>query len=252
VPRKRRVLLLIPAIDIRGGRAVRLVQGDYDRETVFDADPVAAARRWVDGGADALHVVDLDGAKSGAPHNVDALRRICAAVDVPVQFGGGLRTAGSIAAAFEASAKRVVLGTAAITDPALLEAAVAERPGAIVASVDARAGRVAVEAWSREAEIGPAELLRDLASRGVVRFLFTPVEVDGTLEGPALEALQPVARAAEAVNAKLLYSGGVGEVQHLRELAALGLPALEGVVVGRALYEGRFAIPAAKVALEGR
>jgi phosphoribosylformimino-5-aminoimidazole carboxamide ribotide isomerase len=240
---------LIPAVDIRGGRAVRLVQGDYERETAFDTDPADAARRWASGGAEVLHVIDLDGAKAGEPQNVDALRRICAAVDVPVQFGGGLRTAESIAMAFEAGAERAVLGTVAITDPALLETAVAERPGAIVASVDARAGRVAVEAWSREAEIGPAELLRDLVPRGVSRFLYTPVEVDGTLEGPSLDALRPVAEAAADAGAGLLYSGGVGELQHLRQLAALALPALEGVVVGRALYDGRFTLAEGQAAL---
>jgi phosphoribosylformimino-5-aminoimidazole carboxamide ribotide isomerase len=245
-------LLLYPAIDIRDGRAVRLIQGDYSRESVFDDDPVEAARRWVDGGAEALHVVDLDGARDGAPANLGQLARICEITDVPVQFGGGLRTPESISAALDAGAVRAVVGTAAIADPALIEAVAADRPGALVASVDARAGRVAVEGWVRETEVGPVELVAELATRGVNRFLYTPVEVDGTLSGPAIEALQPVAQAAETANAKLLYSGGVGELDHLRRLAGLRLSALEGVVVGRALYEGRFTVADAQTALEGR
>lgn len=245
-------MLLYPAIDIRDGRAVRLVQGDYARETAFDDDPANAARRWAEEGALALHVVDLDGAREGEPANLEHLRRICDAVEVPVQFGGGLRTAEAIAAALDAGATRVVVGTAAIADPALVEAMAAEHPGGLAISVDARAGKVAVEGWLRETEIGPAELISELAERGADRFLYTPVEVDGTLAGPSLEALRPVAEAAEGARAKLLYSGGVGEIEHLRQLAALRLPALEGVVVGRALYEDRFSIAEAQTALEGR
>jgi phosphoribosylformimino-5-aminoimidazole carboxamide ribotide isomerase len=244
-------VLLYPAIDIRGGRAVRLVQGDYERETPFDDDPADAARRWAAEGARALHVVDLDGARAGSPANLGDLRRICAAVDATVQFGGGLRSAEGIEAAIEAGAARLVVGTAAIFDPALVEAAAAERPGAIIVSVDARAGKVAVEAWERETEITPAELVAELAGRGIDRFLYTPVEVDGTLSGPSLEALRPVASAAERAGAKLIYSGGIGELDHLRELVALELPALDGVVVGRALYEGRFSVAEAEAALEG-
>ena len=235
-------MILVPAVDIRGGRAVRLVQGDYERETTFDADPVDAARRWAADGAELLHVVDLDGARTGEPANLEAVGRICDAVEVPVQLGGGLRTAESIAAAFDAGAARVVLGTVAIADPALLATAAAERPGAIVASVDARAGRVAVEAWRQEAEIGPAELVADLAPRGVSRFLYTPVEVDGTLAGPDVDALAPVAGAVAEAGAALLYSGGVGDLEDLRRVAGAGLDSVEGVVVGRALYEGRFTV----------
>jgi phosphoribosylformimino-5-aminoimidazole carboxamide ribotide isomerase len=245
-------VLLYPAIDIRDGRAVRLVQGDYARETAFDADPATAARRWADEGAQALHVVDLDGAREGEPANLEHLRRICDAVEAPVQFGGGLRTAEAIADALDAGAAKVVLGTAAIADPALVEAVAADRPGSVVVSVDARAGKVAVEGWLRETEIGPAALIGELAERGADRFLYTPVEVDGTLGGPSFEALRLVAEAAQTAGAKLLYSGGVGELDHLRELAALQLPALEGVIVGRALYEGRFSIAEAQTALEGR
>ena len=235
-------MILYPAIDIRGGQAVRLVQGDYERETAFDADPSEAARRWVDQGAQALHVVDLDGAREGAPVNIEQLERICAAVDVPVQAGGGLRQATDVEAVLAAGARRAILGTAALTDPALVEALADERGEAIVVAVDARSGAVAVEGWQRETTVTAAAVIADLAGRGVSRFVFTPVEVDGTLEGPALEPVRAAAEAAGAASAELIYSGGIGTLEHLRELAALDLPALAGVIVGRALYEGRFTV----------
>jgi phosphoribosylformimino-5-aminoimidazole carboxamide ribotide isomerase len=243
-------VILYPAIDIRGGRAVRLLQGDYNRETQFDTDPLDAAERWLEQGARALHVVDLDGARSGKPENLDHVRRITAvAGDVPVQVGGGLRSAESVDAALEAGASRAVLGTAALEDPALLESLVAERPDRIVAAADARAGQVAVEGWERESSASADGLIRELADRGVRRFLYTPVEVDGTLEGPALVGLRDAAFAAG--DGELLYSGGVGSLDDLRELAALELPAVAGVIVGRALYEGLFTVGAGQEALGG-
>lgn len=244
-------MILYPAIDIRDGRAVRLVQGDYDRETEFDADPVDAARRWVDQGGRALHVVDLDGARSGAPQNLGLVERIVDAVGVPVQFGGGLRSAESVDAALATGAERVILGTAAVTDAALVEALVAEHGGSrIVVAADSRAGKVAVEGWEREGNVSPPELIADLGSRGVGAFVVTPVEVDGTLAGPALDDLQAAERAAAAEGAGLVYSGGVGSLDDLRELAALGLDALEGVIVGRALYERRFEVGEAQAVLD--
>jgi phosphoribosylformimino-5-aminoimidazole carboxamide ribotide isomerase len=243
-------VILYPAIDIRGGRAVRLVQGDYERETQFDADPLDAAQRWLDQGARALHVVDLDGARSGVPENLGHVQRIAnAAGQVPVQVGGGLRSAESVTAALDAGASRAVLGTAALEEPALLEALVAEQPDRIVAAADARAGNVAVEGWERESSASADGLIRELADRGVRRFLYTPVEVDGTLEGPALAGLRDAAFAAG--DGELLYSGGVGSLDDLRELAALELPAIAGVIVGRALYEGRFTVAAGQEALGG-
>ncbi len=244
-------LILYPAIDIRDGHAVRLVQGDYDRETAFDADPLDAARRWVEQGARALHVVDLDGARAGAPVNIEHVGRICDAVEVPVQVGGGLREAGDVAAVLDAGAARAVLGTAALSDPALVEALAADHGEAIVVSADARAGRVAVEGWERPTELKSADLVADLARRGVRTFVFTPVEVDGTLEGPGLDQLRPVAEAAANAGAELIYSGGIGTLDHLRELAAAELPAVAGAIVGRALYEGRFTVGEGQSALSG-
>jgi len=244
-------VILYPAIDIRAGRAVRLVQGDYDRETEFDADPLDAAKRWLDQGARALHVVDLDGAREGAPVNIEHVGRICEAAAVPVQVGGGLREAGDVSAVLAAGAARAILGTAALSDPALVEALAAEHGEAIVVAADARAGAVAVQGWERHTEATVAGVIADLGRRGVGTFVFTPVEVDGTLEGPGLEALRGAAAAALQAGAELIYSGGVGELDHLRELAAAALPAVTGVIVGRALYEGRFTIPEGEAALGG-
>jgi phosphoribosylformimino-5-aminoimidazole carboxamide ribotide isomerase len=242
-------MVLYPAIDIRGGRAVRLVQGDYSRETRFDADPVDAARRWLGQGARALHVVDLDGAREGRPTNVEHLRRVCAAATVPVQVGGGLRSAEAVAEVLDAGADRVVLGTAALADPALVEALAVEHGERLVVSADARSGRVAVSGWEREVSISPEDLIGDLAGRGVRRFIYTPVEVDGTLEGPGVEGVRLAAEAARRGGAELVYSGGIASLEDLRGLAALRLAALTGVIVGRALYEERFTVAQGQAAL---
>jgi phosphoribosylformimino-5-aminoimidazole carboxamide ribotide isomerase len=243
-------LILYPAIDIRGGHAVRLVQGDYERETVFDDDPVDAALRWVEQGARALHVVDLDGAREGTPVNLDHVRRICAVAEIPVQVGGGLRSAEHVDEALEAGADRAILGTAAIAEPALIEALAGRHGERIVVSADARAGRVAVEGWELEASISSPELIEALAGRGVRSFVYTPVEVDGTLEGPGIDGVQAVCEAAGRSGSELVYSGGIGDLDHLRTLASLGLRALAGVIVGRALYEGRFTVSAGQEALD--
>jgi phosphoribosylformimino-5-aminoimidazole carboxamide ribotide isomerase len=245
-------VILYPAIDIRDGRAVRLIQGDYDRETAFDADPLDAATRWVEQGAKALHVVDLDGARAGAPVNIEHVARICDAVDVPVQAGGGLRQAGDVEAVLRAGAARAILGSAAVSDPALVEALVVDHGDRIVVSADARSGAVAVEGWERPTKTTSADLIAALAARGVRRFVFTPVEVDGTLEGPGVEGLRAAAAAAASASAELIYSGGIGTIEHLSELAALRLPALTGVIVGRALYEGHFTVAEGEAALGPR
>lgn len=242
-------MVLYPAIDIRGGAAVRLVQGDYGRETAFDDDPLDAARRWVGQGARALHVVDLDGARQGRPANLEHLRRICAAATVPVQAGGGLRSAEAVAEVLEAGADRVVLGTAALSDPALVESLAAEHGERLVVSADARAGRVAVSGWERDVALSPEDMIGDLAGRGVRRFVYTPVEVDGTLEGPGVEGVRSAAEAAHRGRAELIYAGGVASLEDLRGLASLRLAALTGVIVGRALYEGRFTVAQGQAAL---
>ncbi len=242
-------MILYPAIDIRGGGAVRLTQGDYARETRYDADPVDAAARWAGGGAAFLHVVDLDGARSGTPQNIDAVRRIAAAVSCPIQVGGGLRDPTSVAGVLRAGAERVVIGTAALRDPEFLGRMLAEHGERVVVSVDARGGRVSLAGWTESSEADPAEAVAELGERGVSRILFTPIEVDGTMQGPGLEELE---RVAAATPSEVLYSGGVGDLADLRALAASAPANATGVIVGRALYEERFTVAEAKAALSTR
>jgi phosphoribosylformimino-5-aminoimidazole carboxamide ribotide isomerase len=232
-------VILYPAIDIRGGQAVRLLQGDYARETTYDADPVDAAMRWAGEGAEFLHVVDLDGAKAGEPQNLAAIGRIAAAVECPIQVGGGLRNAESVAAVLDAGAERVVIGTAALRDPEFLAAALDEHGDRIVVSVDACDGKVSLAGWTETSDVDVAEAVSDLSERGVARFLCTAIEVDGTMEGPALGEL---ARIAAATRAQVIASGGVGELSHLEALAVTASPNVEGAIVGRALYERRFTV----------
>ena len=244
-------MILYPAIDIRGGRAVRLEQGDYGRETVYDAAPLGAARRWLGQGARALHVVDLDGARAGRPGNLEHVRLIAAEADVPIQFGGGLRNADAVAVALDAGVDRVVLGTAALAEPGLVEALAEEHGERVVVGIDARRGRVAIEGWERETAATPGEVVANLAARGVRSFVFTPVEVDGTLGGPALEAVRAVARSAARAGANLMYSGGIGRLDDLRALRELSLENLVGAIVGRALYERRFTVSEGQAAVDG-
>lgn len=239
-------MILYPAIDIRDGHAVRLTQGDYDRETAYDDDPVDAAKRWVADGARWLHVVDLDGARAGEPVNLEHVRRIVAAVGVPIQLGGGLRDSKKVEEAFSAGVERVVLGTAAARDPDVAEAIAAAHGDRIVAAVDARGGQVAAEGWTEPSGMTPAALAQILSQRGIQRFIYTPVEVDGMMEGPDLDSLRAI---AGATRAELIYSGGVGSLADLERLGSLEIDNLGGVIVGRALYEGRFGIPEAQVAL---
>ena len=240
-------MILYPAIDIRGGKAVRLTRGDYAQETVYDQDPAEAAKRWVADGAQFLHVVDLDGARSGRPRNLEAVERIAVGAGAPIQVGGGLRDAESIAATLEAGAQRVVLGTAALRDPEMLEQALKRHGERIVVSVDARGGQVALQGWTESGAVATAQAIASLSGRSVERFVFTPIDVDGTMEGPDLERLR---EAAEATSAELIYSGGVVEIEDLRALRAEAPPNLGGVIVGRALYEGRFSIAEGQAALQ--
>jgi phosphoribosylformimino-5-aminoimidazole carboxamide ribotide isomerase len=239
-------VILYPAIDIRGGQAVRLLQGNYARETAYDADPVDAAKRWAEEGAEFLHVVDLDGAKAGEPQNLDAIARIAAGVSCPIQVGGGLRGSASVETVLGAGVERVVIGTAALRDPEFLDAMLAAHGDRIVVSVDARDGRVALEGWTEAGEERVVEAVAALSERGVVRFLCTAIEVDGTMEGPALAQLSEI---ATATSAQIIASGGVGDLAHLESLTQDAPPNLEGAIVGRALYERRFSVREAIAAL---
>jgi phosphoribosylformimino-5-aminoimidazole carboxamide ribotide isomerase len=239
-------MILLPAIDIIGGKAVRLARGDFDQQTVYDADPVDAARRWVSAGARALHVVDLDGARTGTPVNVGHVRRIAQAVDVPVQVGGGLRNIESVRAVLAAGAARVIIGTAAYSDIDFLDAAVAGLRERLIVSVDARNGRVAGAGWTDQTDIPATSVLETLGRRGVRRFVYSSIERDGMLSGPDLEEVTEI---AQAVRGTFVYSGGVSSVEDLKGLAALRQVNLVGVIVGTALYEGRFDVAAGQAAL---
>jgi phosphoribosylformimino-5-aminoimidazole carboxamide ribotide isomerase len=243
---------LYPAVDILGGRAVRLVKGDFEAKTVYEADPLAAARRWTEDGADYLHVVDLDGARTGEPVNLEHLERIAAGLRVPVQYGGGLRSLESIEGALSAGAARVILGTAAFKVPGLLEEALRRHdPERVLVSVDVRAGEVVIEGWTEAAGVSAREVFGRLIERGVRTLAYTNVDRDGMLDGPNLEDLIRVAKAAES--GRLIYSGGIGTLADLEHLAKLRserrLESLEGVIVGKALYEGRIQVEDAKRAL---
>ena len=239
-------MILYPAIDIRGGQAVRLLQGDYERETAYDADPVDAGLRWAGEGAEFLHVVDLDGAKAGAPQNLAAIERVAAAVECPIQVGGGLRDERSVAAVLAAGAERVVIGTAALRDPEFLAAVLNAHGDRVVVSVDARHGKVSLSGWTETSDLDVTDAVAELSARGAARFLCTAIEVDGTMEGPALGELNRIATATEA---QVIASGGVGTLPHLEALTSEALPNIEGVIVGRALYERKFNVAEAIAAL---
>jgi phosphoribosylformimino-5-aminoimidazole carboxamide ribotide isomerase len=240
-------MILIPAIDILGGKAVRLARGSFDEKTEYDADPLDAARRWASAGARALHVVDLDGAKSGSPANLGHVERIAGELGVPVQVGGGLRTIAAVRDAIAAGAARVVLGTAAYSDVDFLDAAVAELGDRVVVSVDARHGRLAAAGWTEQTSIPVRSALRRLGDRGVRRFVYSSIERDGMLTGPDLDEITDV---ASGVRGNFIYSGGISSLEDLRAIAALRQVNLGGVIVGRALYERRFGIGEAQEVLD--
>ena len=240
-------MILLPAVDIRGGKAVRLVQGDFARETVYNDDPLEAAESWVEQGARSLHVVDLDGAVAGRPENLEHLRRICRAVDVPVQYGGGLRDVQSVREALGAGADRVVIGTAAYTDVDFLDEVIRTWPKRVVVAVDVRKGHVSVSGWTQETQGDPAGVIERLQRRGVRQLAYTNVDRDGTLEGPDVAEVE---RIGGVVRGRFLYSGGIGSLDDLRALKATRFVNLAGVIAGKSLYEGRFTIAEAHEALQ--
>lgn len=243
---------LYPAIDILGGSAVRLLKGDFDEKKVYDEDPLSAARGWTEAGARFLHVVDLDGAKTGEPVNLEQLRRIAGELDVPVQYGGGLRSAEAVRRALAAGAARVILGTVAFTDPRLLhEVLEAHEPEQVLVAVDVRNGYVATHGWLETTASKARDAFAALRAQGVRHFVFTNIDHDGTLDGPNRDEVAWAAQAAG--QGSLIYSGGIGTLSDLEEIARLraelGLEWLTGVIVGKALYEGRFTIAEAQAAL---
>jgi phosphoribosylformimino-5-aminoimidazole carboxamide ribotide isomerase len=237
---------LYPAIDMLGGKAVRLTKGDFDARKVYDEDPLSAASEWVQAGAKHLHLVDLDGARAGRPANLDHVGRIVRELGVPVQLGGGLRSLTAIEEVFAIGVERAILGTAAFTDETLLGEALGYWPGKVLVSVDVRGGRVATAGWTETIDGSPSEIIAELAVRGARELLYTNVDRDGMLQGPDL---REVGRVAEAVLGSFVYSGGIGSLADLEGLASLDAPALGGVIVGKALYERRFTVPEAQIAL---
>lgn len=237
---------LYPAIDLRGGNAVRLYQGDYDRETVYGTDPAAQARAFVGEGAEWLHVVDLDAAKSGDPVNRPVIAAICDAVDVPVQVGGGIRSVASAEALFALGVARVVIGSAAVDDPELVRAVAAEHPVAV--GLDARGDEVATHGWTQRTGRTVHDLAAEFADAGVAALVVTEISVDGTLAGPDVEGLT---RLLAATDIPVIASGGVGTLEHMTTLAAITTHGrhFEGVITGRALYEGAFTVSEALEAL---
>jgi phosphoribosylformimino-5-aminoimidazole carboxamide ribotide isomerase len=242
-------VILLPAVDIRDGKAVRLRQGDFGQETVYADDPLEAARTFVDAGARFLHVVDLDGAREGEPVNLRQVERIAGELGVPVELGGGLRSIASIRRALAAGADRVVLGTAAFTDPELLDEALSAFTSRILVGVDVRGGSVSVAGWTREMQVRGEDAIRRMQQRGATRFVYTNVDRDGMLEGPDLDEIRRVSR---AVRGRFLYSGGIGSIDDLYALGRLRLLNMAGVICGKALYEGRFGVGDGQAALEAQ
>jgi phosphoribosylformimino-5-aminoimidazole carboxamide ribotide isomerase len=227
------IFQIVPAVDIKGGRCVRLLQGRVDAETVFSDDPVAMARQWQAAGAPRLHVVDLDGAFAGRPMQTGIVREIIEALTIPVEVGGGLRTLSDIEVVLEAGARWAILGTRAALEPAFLDQACRRFEERIIVGIDACDGRVAVDGWTRVLELEAAALARDAAAAGAAAVIYTDIVRDGTEGGPNVWSTGAVARAA---GLPVFASGGVGSLEDIQQL--VGIPGLAGVIVGRALYSG--------------
>lgn len=226
---------VIPAIDLLGGRCVRLYQGDYEQPQIFSQDPVAIAQQWVDQGATRLHLVDLDGAKAGKPENWDAIRKIVQAVSIPVEVGGGLRTYQRVTELFSWGVRYGILGTAAIENPDLVGQLSAEFPGQVIVGIDAREGKVATKGWLETSAVDAIALAQQVAALGAAEIIYTDIQRDGTLKGPNLSALRQM---AQAVDIPVIASGGIGSLSDVLSLLSLVPVGVTGMIVGRALYTG--------------
>ncbi len=240
-------MLVIPAIDLKDGRCVRLRQGDMAAETVYSEDVPAVARTWQEGGASLIHVVDLNGAVDGEPRNLSQIETVLKTVKVKVQIGGGIRTIETVRRYLQAGVSRVVLGTAALTDRAFLEQACREFPGQILLGLDARDGKVAVKGWTSVSDTRAIDLLKEVGGLAIGAVIYTDIARDGMLNGPNLPALKEVAAASSF---PVIASGGISRVEDLLAVRALG-PRIEGAIVGKALYDGKLDYRSALTALGG-
>ena len=241
-------MLIIPAIDLKDGRCVRLFQGEMDKETVYFEDPVAAAQHWVAEGATFLHIVDLNGAVEGRPVHTKEVEAICKQPGLSVELGGGLRSIESVQVALDLGAARVVIGTAAHDNADFLRALCKKFPGRIVVGIDARQGKVAVKGWTETTAMDAVELARRCQGDGTARIIYTDISRDGTREGVNVEETLKIAR---AVKIPIIASGGVSTLDDIRELLPLEKEGVEGVIVGRALYAGAFTLQEALEAAAG-
>ena len=240
-------MIFYPAIDLKDGACVRLLRGRMEDATVFNADPTAQAQEFQQQGAEWLHLVDLNGAFAGTPINEDAVAQLVRAVSLPVQLGGGVRDRETIDLWLERGIRRVVLGTAAARDPELVRSAAKAHPGRVAVGIDARGGKVAVEGWAETTELTALDLAKRYEDAGVAAIIFTDIDLDGAMQGPNVEA---TAEMAEATSIPVIASGGVSSMDDLRALKASGAP-LDGVISGRAVYDGKIAVAEAVKVLKG-
>lgn len=228
-------MLIYPAIDIREGRCVRLVEGRLDMETVYSDDPAAVAGLWQEKGACWLHVVDLDGAFSGSPKNIDVIQRIRESVQIPIQVGGGIRDIKVVENLLEIGINRVIFGTVAINDPEMVAMACAKYGDAVVVGIDARDGKVAIEGWGVTAEKDALELAKEMKGYGIKRIIYTDIWRDGTLKGPNVAAVRDM---AVKTGLKVIASGGISTLDDLRSIKQMGHLGVDGVILGKSLYAG--------------
>ncbi|WP_024326655.1 1-(5-phosphoribosyl)-5-[(5-phosphoribosylamino)methylideneamino]imidazole-4-carboxamide isomerase [Thioalkalivibrio sp. AKL19] len=240
-------MLVIPAIDLKEGKCVRLRQGNMDDSTVFGEDPVEMAKRWVDAGAERLHIVDLDGAFAGQPRNAQAVHAIAKAFpELPIQIGGGVRDEDTVQAYLDAGVEFVIIGTRAVSAPHFVNDLCLEFPGRIIVGLDAKDGKLAVDGWSKLSHHDVIDLAQHFEADGVVAFVYTDIARDGMMKGPNVEA---TARLASNVRVPVIASGGISSLDDLRNLAAREEDGITGAIVGRALYDGAFTLEEARKAL---
>ncbi len=226
---------IIPAIDLSEGQCVRLKRGDIEQKTVYSDNPAEFAKKWQDLGATILHVVDLDGAMSGQSQNLDAIEKICRAVDIPVELGGGLRSAEDVGRILDIGVRWAIMGTSALKDRAAVQAAISEYPESIIIGIDARDGYVAVDGWVEESRVEAVELARQLDSIGAAKFIFTDIATDGMLEGPNIPS---TSKFAQTVHTPVIASGGISSLDDVKAVCGLQPSGVSGMIIGRALYEG--------------